>query len=564
VDRRDRAVAGGLALALAVIVAALAAPALLPVTGRGSAASPSPSATAAAVYREGLLGRLTSVNPLTARTDADRSIVSLVFSGLLRLGPDDTLRPDLARWWRAEEDGTAWVVRIADDATWHDGEPVTAEDVAFTARALADPLLAAPQGPSWSNVTVQTIDEKTVRFVLSEPFGGFPWLLTQPLAPAHLLSSIDLDAIDDDPFAREPVGTGPFRVVRWDPTSATLQALQTSTLGEPAEEVSAARPSRPRPLIAGLQIEVYRDAGAMAGDLERGVLDGAVGLPGPGAEGVAGPIARQIVYPGTTLSTIQLNLRPDHKELRDARVRTALLAAIDRDHMIAATVGGPAERAESPIPPSSSLFDLEASVPVAHDPKAAAKLLKDAGWTRLRSGGWAAPGSSKQYALTILAPPVELAPRLVEGARLVAADWVSLGIKASVEEVDFRELVERLHGGDFGAAIVDVAIGQDPDLYPLLASSQVVSDGLNASGVQDAKLDKLLVAARRASDEDARKRAYSELQRYLAKNRYLLTLYFADVAFTVSNRLEGPVSRQLAQAGDRYWDVLTWRLASGR
>ncbi len=214
-NRRDRTVAGGLALALAVIVAAIAAPALAP-NGATAGSSPSASAEATAVYREGMVGRPTSINPLTARTEADRALVDLVFAGLLRLGPGDSLRPDLAEWWRVEDGGAAWVVRIADDAVWQDGEPVTSADVAFTVKALADPTLGAPQGASWANVGVEVVDDRTVRFVLAEPLGGFPWLLTQPIAPAHLLESVPLDALADDPFGKAPVGTGPFRLYELD------------------------------------------------------------------------------------------------------------------------------------------------------------------------------------------------------------------------------------------------------------------------------------------------------------------------------------------------------------
>ncbi len=286
-------------------------------------------------------------------------------------------------------------------------------------------------------------------------------------------------------------------------------------------------------------------------------------MPTPSPAG-AGDAWRLLSYPGTNLTTIVLDLRPDHKELRDARVRTALMAAIDRDGLITTAVDDRAGRADSPIPPSSSLFDPKASVPVPYDPAAAAKLLTEAGWKRLPSKAWATPGSTKPYTMTILTPPSEAAPHLAAAAAAIARDWTTFGVKTAVEEVAFAELVERLHGGNFAAAIVDVAIGHDPDLYPLLASTQVVSGGLNVSGIQDPKLDSLLENARQAIGDEARVAAYSELQTYLARYRYLLTLYFRDLSFAVSDRLEGPTSHQVAESGDRYWDVLTWRLASGR
>jgi ABC-type transport system substrate-binding protein len=157
-----------------------------------------------------------------------------------------------------------------------------------------------------------------------------------------------------------------------------------------------------------------------------------------------------------------------------------------------------------------------------------------------------------------------MAPGLVETARRVAEDWTTFGIATIVTEVPFGKLVERLRAGDFTAATVDVAIGHDPDLYPLLASSQIVSNGLNVSGVQDRKLDALLTEAREAVGGEARQAAYKKLQTYLASTRYLPTLYFADLPFATADRLVGPTPHQVAGPGDRYWDVLAWRLAPDR
>jgi peptide/nickel transport system substrate-binding protein len=561
VDRRDRTVAGGLALALAVIVAAMLAPGLLPAGASTIDASPSPSSTAD-VYREGMLGQPTSVDPLTARTDVDRALVGLVFSGLLRLGPGDSLRPDLARWWRAEQDGAAWLVRLADDAVWHDGEPVTADDVAFTFAALADPVLESPQGSSFASVSVEVVDDRTVRFVLAEPLGGFPWLLTQPLAPAHLLETIPLDQLAGDPFEQAPVGNGPYRMVTWDATRAILEAVRPDPLDPAASAAATVRPSRPLARLDGFEVAFYDDRARLAADLDRGLIDAAVGLDGATADPVARG-QRVLAYPGTDLTTIVLDQRPDHPEFRDARTRAGLLAALDVGAIAAAAPSG-AARADAPIPPSSSLFDAGTSVPVAKDVKAAAASLSAAGWKRLQSGAWVAPGTTKAYRMTLLAPPETVAPHLVAAARAVASGWNDFGLRTSVEEVPFDQLVERLRSGDFTAAIVDFAIGHDPDLYPILGSTQAVGGGLNVSGIQDPRLDRLLLAARRAVVEEQRRAAYVALQDYLAKGRFLLTLYFGDTPFRVSDALEGPAPHQVAHGGDRYWDVLTWRLASGR
>ena len=98
-----------------------------------------PERSTARPYREGVLGRPVSVSPLSARTQADRDLVALVYSGLVRNGPAGTIVPDLAERWTVDGTGAVWTFQLREDARWHDGEPVTAEDVVFTIHVLQDP-----------------------------------------------------------------------------------------------------------------------------------------------------------------------------------------------------------------------------------------------------------------------------------------------------------------------------------------------------------------------------------------------------------------------------------------
>src|SRR6185369_16932673 len=123
-NRIDHAVIGGLVLLLGVIAVVIGAPAFAPAV-----AHPTPPPTPAEVvpYREGVLGRAVSVNPLGARTQADRDLVALVFEGLVARGPDGTLVPGLASRWTEDPAGKSWTFTLRPDAKWQDGEPVTAD-----------------------------------------------------------------------------------------------------------------------------------------------------------------------------------------------------------------------------------------------------------------------------------------------------------------------------------------------------------------------------------------------------------------------------------------------------
>ena len=122
----------------------------------------------------------------------------------------------------------------------------------------------------------------------------------------------------------------------------------------------------------------------------------------------------------------------------------------------------------------------------------------------------------------------------------------------------------RLQTGTFQVAVVDVGVGLDPDLYPLLASTQTLTGGSNVAGLQSPELDTLLAKARAPGTDVERKAAYSALQKQLSAGRYVLPLTFADEVVVVRDTVEGPVVRQVADPSERFWDVLTWRLAVDR
>ena len=151
--RTDTFVVGVLLVLFLVVAGLIGAPALTP-PAPSAVPTASPEPIVSRPYREGVVGRPVSVSPLSARTQADRDLVALVFSGLVRNGPDGTLLPDLADTWTVDPTGASWTFDLRSDASWHDGEPVIAEDVAFTIRTLQDPEYTGPGAGSWNDARV--------------------------------------------------------------------------------------------------------------------------------------------------------------------------------------------------------------------------------------------------------------------------------------------------------------------------------------------------------------------------------------------------------------------------
>jgi peptide/nickel transport system substrate-binding protein len=574
---RDRALVGILSVALIVLSVAALAPSLQSSDG---SVEPSGSVPDTRHYVEGVLGRATNASPFGARSAADRGLVALLFRGLVRLGPGSTIAGDLASHWEVDVGGGTWTFHLRDGQFWEDGEPITADDVAFTVGVLSDPTYTGPGGESWRDVTAIVVDRLTVELHLSAPLGGFLQAATQPIAPAHLLAGIPPDQLPDDPFGSAPVGSGPFRLSYLLDSVAMLAAATPIEVlppdpgrpnfatPRPTDSLASARPSARAdvavPYLSRFELRYYDDLESLRADWDAGDLDAASGLqPIDAAALAATPGARLVTYPGTTLLAVGLNLRAGNTAFQDPAVRRALLEAIDRDALASTTLAGLATRADSLIPPSSPLFDPAISAPIPFDAAAAQKGLTAAGW---KPGGssWIPKGATDPIVIELLSPEELANPVAYAAAAAVVHAWQDIGLSVRQVPLPAAELLgDRLVRGEFQVAVLPFAIGLDPDLYPLLAASQTRTGRSNVIGLQDPDLDRLLVAARTPVDQAARIAAYRALQTRLRERDYLLPLAFRDEYVVFRDTVVGPESHPVGTSGDRYWDVLTWRLADG-
>lgn len=575
---RDRAVIGLLSLVLVGLTAAVVAPSLAPAD---PGETPSASDRVLRPYVEGVIGSAGTLSPFSAQSVVERTIASLLFRGLVRLGPDDRLIGDLAERWTVDDSGSAWTFHLRPGLSWHDGEPITSADVLFTVRALSDPNYQGPGAASWREVTATSADPLTVTLTLATPLGGFLQAATQHIAPEHLLGRIAPAELPAASFGQRPVGSGAFRLGSLDAEHAVLvpwvagdvpdrSAAPGQSAPQATDSLASPSPSAPGgapvPYLDGIVFRFFPNAAALEAAWSLGQLDGAGGLPAEAAARLtAGGDARIIRYPSTTLFAVTLNLRPTHPQFRDAGVRVALLQAIDRDAIVGSLLGGFATRADGLIPSTSWAFDSDATTAIAYDPEAATAALVAAGWKHAADGGWIPKGGKDPLTIEIISPLEEANPTAFGIAAAVAADWQAIGLTVTHVPLPGAEFVgDRLQVGEFDAAVTGTTIGLDPDLYPLLASTQAKRTGSNFSGLQDPTLDPLLVKARAPGSDEVRKAAYAALQVKLSAGTYVLPLAFGDLVVVVRNTLSGPLERPVGAPGDRFWDVLTWRLAEGR
>ena len=563
-SRLDRAVV----LAALLVMAALAVSLALPRTGEdrpwpspGVVPPPEPP-----TLYEGIVGPVVAINPLVAQTAADRDLVSLVFSGLTRAMPDGAVAPDLAESWTVDPDGLGYTFTIRPGLTWHDGRPLTADDVVFTVLTIQDPAYRGALRASWETVTVSRLDARIVRFTLTEPLGGFLQATTLPILPAHRLLDVPVADLAAASFNREPVGSGAWRLISFEAGEAVLERVEppSATPDASPEPTPPGGPIGEPQSVGRIVVRVFPDAATLAAAYAAGTVDAAAGLP-PGQVADLASLSgtRVLRYSSSTFVSVVLNLRPGRTVFGDVDVRRGLLQALDREAIIRTVYGGYAVRADSPISPSSWAYDAETSTVHAHDRDGAARSFQAAGWKRGEAGWVTGDGDPVAFSLAALDPVNDPLGNVL--AEEIADTWRSLGLDVAVESYPPDPFVAQvLVPGDYAAAVLNVNMGLDPDVYPLLASPQAIEGGSNVSGYQSAALDALLKAARLAADRETRRARFSELQAALTRDVPMLPIVFPDQLYVVRDTVLGPAGRQVADRSARFWDVLTWRLADGQ
>ncbi|WP_104753448.1 ABC transporter substrate-binding protein [Helicobacter salomonis] len=181
----------------------------------------------------GIENETTRINPLF---DEDHdSALDFVFSGLTRFSADMKVEPDLAKSWEVSADGLVWTFHLRKDALWHDGQKFSAEDVKFTIEQALNEKLNAPARASFEEVEkVEVLDPLTLKITLKTPFPPLLDALSIGMLPKHLLEGKDLNT---DAFNQHPIGTGPFKFVKWQKGSyISFAANEKFYRGKPKAE----------------------------------------------------------------------------------------------------------------------------------------------------------------------------------------------------------------------------------------------------------------------------------------------------------------------------------------
>jgi peptide/nickel transport system substrate-binding protein len=516
-----------------------------------------PEAAPGGVYSEALIGSLGRLNPLLDwNNPADRDADRLIFSGLVKFDSRGLPQPDLAESWGTSADGTIYNFTLRSNAEWHDGIPVTSDDVLFTVDLIkSSSLFPSDVKNLWSQIEVKRLDDKNLKFTLPEPFAPFLDYATFGILPQHILGSNPPDQLESAPFNINPVGSGPYRfdhlIVENGSIKGVVLAVNAHYYG-------------PKPYIQQVVFRYYPDSTSAFDAYRQGEVMGVSSI----ATDVlpqALEDSRLSLYTSRLpeLSLVLLNIKsPDAAYLDNAKVRRALMLGLNRNFIVASLLGGQAIVADGPILPGSWAY-YEGVERLSYDPEGAIALLKSEGYVIPASGGTVRAKENTALDFHLIHPDDSLHTRI---AQAIQQQWARIGVQVNLQPVPYDQIIPTYLGPrSYQAAVVDLNLARtpDPDPYPFWHQAEATG-GQNYSQWDNRAASEYLEQARTETDFTIRARLYRNFQVIFEKELPSLPLFFPVYNYGVDAQVQGVQVAPLCDTSDRLTLLSSWYLVTRR
>lgn len=456
-------------------------------------------------------------------------VVDNIYNALVLLDENLQPQPDLAQSWTVSPDGRVYTFKLATNAKWHDGKPVTAADVEFTFNELI--AKNHPRaGTWWPNVeSAKALDAHTFEFRLKEPYVPFLTMLGSVLSssalimPKHIYEGKDAKT---NPANQAPIGSGPFKFVRWQ-RGSFIELARNDQYWKPG-----------KPYLDRVVLQMMPDAAARFLAFERGEVDFLHWyiVPYDQLAKLRKDKRFDLVEKGDAAATngfMLINHR--HAALKDQKVRQALAYAINRETIREKALFGESKVARSHVS-SNVRWAYTPEFDYKFDPAQANKLLDEAGFAKGADG--------KRFPLRLY----WAAGRDYEGrgAEIIKDNLRDVGVDVTVQTFDRPSFTDRVYRQwDFDLAMQLFTTGPDPTISvnARYHTKQILKvPFVNAMGYSNPATDALFDAEFKEQDPAKRKEMWRNIQKLLLTDLPALPLFELPPVHAVSAKFKGVVT----------------------
>ena len=514
-------------------------------------------------FSEGVTGTVRFINPLLATSEAEKTLSSLVYSGLMRVGENGRLMYDLAEEYAVTNDGLIYTFLLREDLTWHDGKPLTAEDVAFTISLARDNIIKSREGINWEGIEVTVLNDRTIEFVLAEPYARLLTNTTLGIMPKHIWKDVPPEEFSFDVRNLEDaIGSGPFEILRVEkdrsgvPNFFALRSFNNFALG--------------RPHIDSVTVRVYPNLEKVIEAYDRGDVMSIGSLTSYAATIFANSDKEVVTEPLPRVFALFLN-QNQAEVLKDKQVREALALAIDKNRLVADVLGGYGSATDSPLGVVHSSLSSQSD---ASSLDVAKEILESAGWlipevevfddaNASSTDAFPAPplptvreNDGERLTLSIATSDV---PDMKETAEIVRQYWEALGVDVTIQVFERGDLKQNvIQPRKFDVLLFGNFLDRFPDPYAFFHSSQRLDPGLNVAGYIDPDTDEILEDIRTSSDPRLREEKLQDFEKTIINTLPVIFLYVPDYLYLPPEDVLSVRFGTLGDAADRFDLIHTW------
>jgi len=500
--------------------------------------------------REGIVGSPRFVNPVLAITRADQDMATLLFDGLLEVNADGELVPNIAQSITLSSDATIYNVVLREDVTFHDGTPLTADDVIFTIGLIQNPELKSPLQGNFNDVIVEKISEHEINFVLEEPYTPFIENLTVGILPHNEWKDLSVDQIPFSQHNTEPIGSGPYKIKSVKRNVSGL--IDGYTLEAFEDHIYP-------PQIETITISFFTNEQALVSAIKEGEVDSATGLADfideirsvrPDLVSTEAPLPR----------TFALFFNQNKSAaLRQPEVRKILEAAINKDELVKVALSGGGIPATSPIPTGFEMRDSLASSTIASTSQGVlVDRLEANGWNKDNDGIWSKEIDGQETELRVDIATANL-PFLAATAEYLQKVWGEIGVPVSIRQFEQSDLTQTvIRTRDYETLLFGTSVGRSLDFYPFWHSSQRNDPGLNVALYASITTDALLTKARTSTSTEIRAEAIDSFVNELNDTVPAIFLYVPTIMSIEPESLSKEPIKKMSAPHERFSNIEDW------
>lgn len=505
-------------------------------------------------FVEGMAGQPKLINPILSQTnDVDRDLVRLVFSGLLTYDRERILVGDLAERWELSEDEKTYTVYLRDNLKWHDGEALTADDVVFTYQLIQDPGFPGTLGDDWQDVTIEKIDDKTIKFTLTDVFAPFLVNLTTGILPQHLLADVQPAEIDAIDFNTQPIGSGPFQISKFKlSTDGVINSIELKKF----DDYYGAKPN-----LETIVFKFYPDFQQLYSAYQNKEVMSIARVLIADWPQVSNTITDVQYYDIPLGQYTAVFINQDGKSLlRDPYIKEALAYTIDRPRILTEVIHDKGRIIDTAIPEGFMGHNPDI-VNITPDLEKARALLEAGKWSDVDGDGLREKDNERLRFELITSDN----PDFMLAARIIQENALEIGIDLEVNTYQIGNLEnEFIKGRNYDLLLFGENLGADPDPYVFWHSSQINDPGLNLANYVNVEVDRYLEAGRKSNDIDTRIHSYLPFQQVIFDDKPALFLYQPYHIYAVNQAVQGINIGNISNPADRFLYINEWYLNTER